>query len=499
MRAFTDSWFLTADQHSKVAEPSFFNTLLRFFWLYSAVLFWAPLAVHGQTISTVREVEFRSRWSNYHVDQPQLEPSAEARRQSAGEEAKGGIGRALQSLFRTGPIVLRGSLTTGWEYSNERLFTTQPRKSSTSSFFTAPAIAASYDREVGALTVSFRYSAGYLRYLDQNYTPQGGGAGGLSQTAGLDLQHQGSRLTVRSSTSASSGPGYDIERDRQTKRTAVAETLSADYAVSEFTRAGANFNVAHETYSGAANGGDDSHDRWTSSLYSEYVLTGKTGLRIELGAGQESQSTASVTSLDRSYYQALLRINYRPTAKFTLTPALGFGVLDETGQVSKTGDGFRAVYSLGVDYAPTEKTAIRLYTGVEGTAARPEFALAVNWHPRENTLVNLSIYQQSGLSTLAFTQDQTRRGVLLAVRQRFLQRFEAGLSGGWEEEVGTGGSEQRGLNLEPYYFFAATFAFEMNRWWIWQLQSQTSSRRNSSSDQGDGAQTRASIGFRLTF
>ena len=42
---------------------------------------------------------------------------------------------------------------------------------------TSIAIAASYDRDLGPWTVSFRYSAGYLRYLDDNYSASGSGGG----------------------------------------------------------------------------------------------------------------------------------------------------------------------------------------------------------------------------------------------------------------------------------------------------------------------------------
>ena len=470
--------------------------------LCPALLVCAPLALHSQNAPTVREVEFRSRWSNYQVDQPRVERAGEAA--ASGEAgSEHGVVPTLRSLFRTGPIVIRGSVTSGWEYSNEHLNTGGSRATSESSFFTAPAVLVSYDREVGALTVSFRYSAGYLRYLDQNFSPAGGSAGGLSQTAGLDVARRGSRLAFRLGASASSGSGYDIERNAQTDRTSFAEVFSTEYSLTTFTRIGASLNAARETYSNDGIGTEDSQDRWSASLYGDYVLSGKTGMRLEFGVGQDSQRTGEIASRDRNYYQGLLRVKYQPTEKLTLTPALGFGVIEQSGPASllnQTSDGFRVLYSLGVDYAPTEKTAIRLFVGLEGASSQPELSLAVAWNPRANTLVNLSIYQQSGLSTIAVIPDRTRRGALLSLQQHLFQRMDAGLSIGWEkEEWNDTSAPGAGATLDPYYFAAGTFAWELNSWLTWQTQARISSGRGNSAAQNHDAETRASVSFRLTF
>lgn len=456
----------------------------------------APLALHSQTVSTVREVEFRSRWSNYHVDRPRAEAPPEA-----GEaEPEHGLGPMLRSLFRTGPVVIRGSVTSGWEYSNEQINTALSRATSESSFFTAPAVAVSYDREVGPWKVSFRYSAGYLRYLDRNFSPAGGTAGGLSQTGALDVIRQGSRLAFRLGLSASSGSGYDIERNGQTDRTSYAEALSADYSLTEFTRIGASLNAARETYSRPGIGTEDSQQRWASAMFGEYVLSGKTAMRLEFGVGQESQLTGEVTSRDRSYFQGLFRARYQPTAKLTLTPAIGFGVLEQTGQIGRTPNGFRGLYSLGADYTPTDKTAVRLFLGIEGASVQPELSLAILWRPRENTLLNLSVYQQSGLSTIAAIPDRTRRGALATVQQQLFTKIKAGLSLGWEqEEFNDSDAAGAGSNPDPYYFLATSLAWEFNSWLTWEAQTRFSSGRDSSAAQNDGTETRGSVSFRLTF
>ena len=448
-----------------------------------------------QTVSTVRELEFRSRWSNYNADQAQAERTTASVNPETGE-AETGIAPALRSIFRTGPIVLRASLTNGWEYSNAQHFRVQAGPRSESSFFTAPAVLAAYEREIGTWAVAFRYSAGYLRYLNQNFSPDGGTAGGLSQTAGLSVARKGNRLAFRTTASASSGSGFDIQRNQQTDRKTIGGEMAADYSITEFTRAGASLTGTHQAYTGSAGGLDDTLAQWAATLFAESILTGKTGLRFELGVGEQSQISNGITTRDRGYYQGLLRLNYQPTGKLTFTPALGFGVTDQTGQIRSTQNGFRALYSLAIDYVPTEKTSIRLFAGLEGAASKPELSLSINWHPRENTLFNLSIYQQTGFSTFLDTEERTRRGALLTGQQRLFSRIRLGLAAGWEQEEATNSALP---DPDPYYFFATTLGWEINSWLIWQAQYRYSMGRSVSFTGSSAAESRASTSFQLTF
>ena len=255
-------------------------------------------------MSTVREVEFRSRWSNYHVDQPRVEAAVDSQVLSV-DPVENEVNHVMRSLLRTGSVILRGSLTTGWETSSRTLQATRHRDPG-SSLFIAPALAASYDREVGAWTVSFRYSAGYLRYLDGSYSSDGAGAGqgsnGTSQTAALDIGRQGSRLAVRSNAYASSGSGYDIERNGQIKRTVFGEGLLAEYALTEFLHAGFTGATSHETYTTGGLGADTTVNRWAGAVYGECILTGKTTVRAEFGTGHDSQLAGQQSAFDRGYY-----------------------------------------------------------------------------------------------------------------------------------------------------------------------------------------------------
>jgi hypothetical protein len=305
---------------------------------------------------------------------------------------------------------------------------------------------------------------------------------------------------VRSNSIGSYGSGFDIEREQQTERLSVAENLSADYQVGEYVRAGVAATAAYDHYSGQSDDFDDVRSRVGGSLYGDYYLTGKTRLRLELGAGRETQDTGTQTALERTYYQAVFRANYEASEKLTIDAGLGLAFQNETAPDGQTDDGFRPVYLLAVIYNPTEKTGVRISIAREATAVAPNLSLVGIWRPRDTTTVELSVYQQASLSTLASAQDRIARGALASVHQRFFQRIEGGISGGIEkEEYKSVGSAVALPSADPYYFLATTLAWEVNRWLAFQAQWQTSSRRDFGSTADTRLRTRASVSFRLTF
>ncbi|MGB8168170.1 MAG: hypothetical protein WCF18_11805, partial [Chthoniobacteraceae bacterium] len=460
----------------------------------------APCSLLAQRLTTVGETEFRSRWANYQVDRPRQEVALEL----TPEAAQAQSGFSLRSFLQEGPVVVRASASTGWEYSDQVLQTpTAARNTSKSSLFTAPAIALLYDREIGAWSASARYSAGYLYYLDQNFVAAGDGGGTFSQTAGIDVTRKGSRFIVRSAAVGSYGTGYEIERAQQTKRLTLGETLSADYQLTEFARVGALASADYVQYAGEIAGNDDVQTRFSGKLFGDYFWTGRTGFHLELGSGIESQDTGRETAaaLDRSYYQGLLGVNYQLTPKLMLRAGLGYGIVDESeARAGAQGAGSRAIYTLDAEYAPTEKISARLHFGLEGTSVDPDFSLALNWHPREPLFVNLSVYQTTGLSTINFVEDQTRRGFLFSVRQRFFQRLDTAISAGLEQQERRNSSVNQSTQThKPYTYIAATLAWEINTWLAWQVQYSRSEGRDFALGAGDRPQNRASLSLRLTF
>jgi hypothetical protein len=520
-----------------------------------------PLA--AQTVTTVRETEFRSRWVDQQVDRPQLEVGPQIPlRDADGDFGSGGASDTMRRLFRTGPVVFRAVLLTGFEYTSQQAnpnFTSQP---SETSFFAAPTIAAFYDREVGPWTVSARYSIGYIYYFDRDYVGAGGSPGtpattttvvvepettvqvrdpsrdtvefvnGIrvvrpgfrtervpevteeqvipgqparapedaipSQSAGLDFRLNLSRLTIRSSGGASYGSGYDTNRGSNQDRLALNETISADYQLTEYTRAGLLASGSYESNAQFGSDVSDTFSRWSVSAYADYFITGKTRLRLEAGTGKETRDFASGALEERTFYQGQLRANYVPTDKLALEASIGLGVSETTGVTTVEGDGLRNIYSITANYQPTAKINVRLYFGLEATATEPEFSLTAGWSPRDTTAFSLSAYQLSGVSTLSFSQNRISRGFLASVQQRFLQRGTIVLSGGWEEyEDLVGGVTS--TPLEPYSFYGVSLSYEFSRWMALEGLYRSSSQSTSVAGTGGAREDRASLSLRLTF
>jgi hypothetical protein len=454
----------------------------------------------AQFVPTVRETEFRSRWVDLQVDRPREDVPDEKPVVTEEPESIPRMVAAVRSFFRNSPVNLRGGVSAGWEYSNEYSNFQPNRNASNSSFFVAPVIAAFYDRDLGPWTVSARYSAGYVYYFDDNYYPASGANTLPSQTAGLDLKLERARLRVQSNAAGSYGSGFDIERGDQTERLAVSESLAADYQLTEYLRVGAGGSAAYEHYSGGSSGFDDMHTRLAGTLYGDYFWTGKTRLRMELGAGSETQDNGTSAVLDRTYAQALLRAYILWSEKVNIEAGAGLALFEESGLEGVSEEGLRPVYQVSIVYTPTEKTSIRLFAGREATSVAPNLSLLINWHPRLNTNVALSVYQRASLSTVASGQDRIAQGALLNLGQRFFQRIDAGLGGGIEQEEYRAVGDQQPLSSgDPYYFVFSALSWEVNRWLLLQARWQTSSRRDFGLTVGDGLRTRASLSFRLTF
>ncbi len=535
-------------------------------WFLLVCLIAAP-PLRAQTVSTVRETEFRSRWVDQQVDRPAQEFQPGSGALDGDGDFTTRVGDTLRSFFRTGPVVLRAGLSAGFEYSNQQTVAIGNPPASEASFFVAPVVALFYDREVGPWTVSARYSVGYLYYFDREYLALGGrqatpdttqtvvvepaqpertvlvpttpltNLGGInqrvpqfrtvtipavpavteevtvpglkadprrnslpSQTLGLDIALQYSRLKLRSNGGGSYGSGFDIERSGQSNRLSLFETLTADYQLTEYVRAGVGFNAGYEGNEGGA-GTQDSSTRFSGSLYVDYFLTGKSRLRLEASAGREAQTLGNGDPLERTYSQALLRWNFLPTEKLSFEVGLGVGVLDSSGAattVTNQDGGLRAVYSVRANYAPTSKIAAAFYFGLETTSTTPDLSLSLDWRPRETTAFRVSLYQLSGVSTISFSQNRVSRGFLVLAQQRILQRAMFSISGGVEEFEDLDVA-QVSPNQEPYSFLGAGFTYEFSRWLSFDSQYRTATGTTSAGQTSTSRETRASVGLRLTF
>ncbi len=455
------------------------------------------------TVSTVRENEFRSRWANYQVDRQPTRTTAEQQAESKTDEDHGGllslVSRSFSDHFRNGPLQLRADLSAGYEFTNEASLRAVHPNGSESSPFVGPAFGIFYNRELGPATVSARYSAGYVYYLDQSYLAVNHNGGILSQTAGLDIDVQGGRTTFRSSATGSYGNGNDIESGSQRDRLAVTEALDAIYTLTEFTQLGASGVVSYTSYSGGGAGTDTNTTSINGTLYGDYVVTPKTRLRLEFGAGDQSQNAGGtgVNNSDRSYYQALLKANYLPSPKLTLDGGVGLGSQRDSGVQGKKGSTLHPVYTLTARYVPSEKLAASFHAGYEGVDVDPDLSLLVEWQPRLNTSVNLSVYQNSNFSTFIASQNLVTRGFLISAQQKVLQKVDVGLAGGAEQSQGY--STTKGF-ADPYYFGSITLLWQFNSSLALQAYYRGfTGQAGGVSVNNQGLQSRASASLRLTF
>ena len=474
----------------------------------------AALPVRAQDIGTVRDNEFRSRWANYQVDHPQTDNNPDTTSAGTATNSSSGqtgllaaFGKSFDDLLRNGPLQVRANFGAGWEFTDEDNLRAIKPNGSDNSFFVAPAFGAFYNQELGPVTVSARYSLGYVYYLDQNYLAASDAGGIFSQTAGLDLALDGKRTTLASHTAFSDGDGNDIESGELRNLLELNELLEGTYQLTEFAQLGATANVDYQRYSGGTVPETDSVTD-QGSLYGDYVITGKTKLRLEFDAGQQLQESSNIsTTSDRYFYQAVVSANYAPAPKLTIDAGLGYGFVSDSDVVGRGQSGSHPVYRITIRYEPTAKTTASFHFGYEGVDVEPDFQLSAQYQFRINTSGMLSVYQNSNFSTYDIGQNLVTRGALLSVQQKFFGKVDVTVSGGVEQSTGYDNSETN-LNLpamnnltseDPYYFGGISLNYDLNSYLAIQGYYRGFTGEAGAVVREKGLQNRASVSLRLTF
>ncbi|MEI8284375.1 MAG: hypothetical protein WCG52_05230, partial [bacterium] len=167
----------------------------------------------AQTVLTVREAEFRSRWAGPQEDRavtPQyFEPDGGLTEKEAGESPPGQtlamLSENMDQLadnFRRrlhfGPLEFSLGVNSGWEYSSQTSTGETANSAGRTSLFSSPTLAIRYEREIGLWSVAARFASGYTYYFNQDYTAAGQGAqrNPLSMTTGIDIGYNSTRLTL---------------------------------------------------------------------------------------------------------------------------------------------------------------------------------------------------------------------------------------------------------------------------------------------------------------
>jgi hypothetical protein len=492
-----------------------------------AVLVCAPMVSMAQTVLTVREAEFRSRWEGPQEDRavtPQYfetgggledetdeqvgEPVTDEEMPQEGfSESMDRMAENLRRRLRFGPLDFQLGLITGWEYSSQNSVGGDTDFNDNNSFFAAPTAAVTYEREVGVWNVAARYAAGYRYYFNQDYTAAGTGVqrNPLSMTGGIDIGYNTSRLAVNLNISASSGTGYDPVAGANNWQSTASGGLSVRYIIrEEFSVGGA----VSATYSNTADAqvapGETPQPESNSllasaSLFADYLVTPKTNVRFILSAGQDLQEFGGGITEGRRYFDAMLMLTYQLAPKLSVDAGGGVGYVLDQNIPDPEYTGVRPVYTAGINYTPTEKTYFKAKFGMQGADIRPNFSLVAGWDMREKTRLSLSVYQNQGFSSLSPDQYNITRGLLGTVAQQLFKGINLSLSAGYEQsEYVSLTSEKLPNPVEgpaSYWLANASLYWRIREWLAWQNTFQVSTGQANNEE----LQTRFDTSFNFNF
>ena len=494
--------------------------------LLLVVLFIVTSEGVAQTVLTVREAEFRNRWAGPQEDravpvqyfesnggleedgaQQVGEPSSEDQEQQGLSESMDSMAENIRRRLRFGPLDFQLGLSTGWEYSSQNSVGGTTDFNNSNSFFAAPTVAATYEREVGVWNVSARYGAGYRYYFNQDYTSAGTGVqrNPLSMTGGIDVGYNTSRLAVNLNVSASSGTGYDVIAGANNWQTSASTGISVRYIITEEFSVG---GAASATYSNTADAqvaegeiGQPESNSLTAavSLFADYLVTPKTNIRFILSAGQDLQDFEGGVSEGRRYFDSMLMITYQLAPKLSVDAGGGVGYVLDQNIPDPEYTGVRPVYTVGVNYTPTEKTYLKAKFGMQGADIRPNFSLVGGWDVREKTRLSLSVYQNQGFSSLSPDQYNITRGILGTVAQQLFKGINVAVSAGYEQsEYVSLTSEKLPNPVEgpaDYWLANASLYWRIREWLSWQNTFTISTGQANNEE----LQTRFDTSFNFSF
>ena len=499
-------------------------------WIASfllGLLLFTPDEAIAQTVLTVREAEFRSRWEGRQEDRavaPQYFETGGGLQDENGEQIgetppdeelqPQGLSQSMDRMaenlrrnLRFGPLDFQLGMSTGWEYSSQNSVGGDTDFNNSNSFFAAPTAAIIYEREVGVWNVSAKYSTGYRYYFNQDYTAAGTGAqrNPLAMTGGIDIGYNTSRLAVNLNASASSGTGYDPVAGANNWQSTLSGGLTVRYIISEEFSVG---GAASATYSNTADAqvatGETPQPNSNSlsaaaSLFADYLVTPKTNVRMILSVGQDLQDFSGGVTEGRRFFDAMLMLTYQLAPKLSVDAGGGVGYVLDQNIPDPEYTGVRPVYTAGINYTPTQKTYFKAKFGMQGADIRPNFSLVAGWDMREKTRLSLSVYQNQGFSTLSPDQYNITRGILGTVAQQLLKGINVSLSAGYEQsEYVSLTSEKLNNTVEgpaAYWLANASLYWRIREWLSWQNTFQVSTGQANNEE----LQTRFDTSFNFNF
>jgi Putative beta-barrel porin 2 len=197
---------------------------------------------------------------------------------------------------------------------------------------------------------------------------------------------------------------------------------------------------------------------FSNSLRFQYDYSPKTSfdllfLQNYSQSSDPAEPTAEIAASGQTtnnQYEARAGMNYQILPKTNLGLEVAGGVLDQSSSPLQ----YYQQARLRVSYAATGKLNFRFSGGVEAREFEgsdlirisPVFSLGLDYHPFDGTSLSMVGYRNVQAATSITGQDVTATGFEIALVQRILQRFTAGIGFGYENDVyfGTTGEEISG-------------------------------------------------------
>jgi hypothetical protein len=282
------------------------------------------------------------------------------------------------------------------------------------------------------------YSGSYMVFADHS------SQNSYDQDALVSMGWMGSKLALGFEGKFQSLSSPDIDAGGRVRRYILHAGVNINYEVSDKTSIEANFAYTGTEYSGLTDFAEFLNEDWLN-----IQITPKLKIAPGIGVGVLTIQDSS----DQPFGRVLIRAVYECSEKLAFSGRIG------------------------VEYRDVER----------GSAFRnnPIFALGATYAPWDGTSLSVGGYRLAEASALLAGADYTRTGVDLKLQQRFLQRFFAKLTGGYENLDYHAVSGDSSINRNDDYFFGrAAVAFDFTRWGnaeiFYNYQKDSSNRPGSS-------------------
>ena len=209
---------------------------------------------------------------------------------------------------------------------------------------------------------------------------------------------------------------------------------------------------------------------YTTRIGASYDLSGKTFLSSEVDSLVTEYDSASLFSSET--FSGNLFLNYRYSDKVVvgIGGTGGYDLVDDPNPAQT----FEQV-NLRATYQATGKISLNVSGGVEfrqfennsrGEYISPVFELSATYQPFDGTSVTLAGSRRTFNSSVLAGQDLAGTTITASLRQRLVQRFYVGVSGGYQNSDYFSTVNGVAANRQDnYYFIEPSLDFPITRFW----------------------------------